>query len=56
MPEWHEKLRMNTGMIDGSARSMAYDECVNDLATPIRPPSVANGQFVKIRQVKTIKH
>jgi type II secretory pathway pseudopilin PulG len=38
LPEWHEKYRMNTGLIDGSVRSMTYDECVTDLDTPIRPP------------------
>jgi prepilin-type N-terminal cleavage/methylation domain-containing protein len=38
LPDWHEKARMNAGMIDGSVRSMGQDECVIDLATPIRPP------------------
>jgi hypothetical protein len=29
---------MNTGLIDGSVRSMTYDECVTDLNTQIRSP------------------
>jgi len=38
LPDWHQKSRMNTGLLDGSVLSMNQDECVIDLATPIRPP------------------
>jgi type II secretory pathway pseudopilin PulG len=38
LPDWHQKSRMNTGLIDGSVRSMTYDECVTDLNTQIRSP------------------
>ena len=38
LPEWHQKSRMNAGLIDSSVRSMTWDECVTDLATDIRPP------------------
>jgi prepilin-type N-terminal cleavage/methylation domain-containing protein len=39
LPDWHQKSRMNAGVIDGSVRSMTQDECVIDLNTPIRMPS-----------------
>lgn len=42
LPDWHEKSRMNVGVIDGSVRSMDYKECVTDLATPIRPLTTDN--------------
>jgi type II secretory pathway pseudopilin PulG len=38
LPDWHEKSRMNAGLLDGSVRGMTQYECVIDLATPIRPP------------------
>jgi prepilin-type N-terminal cleavage/methylation domain-containing protein len=37
LPDWHGKGRINAALIDGSATTMEYPKCLQDLDTPINP-------------------
>ena len=36
LPGWHAKKRMNAVRLDGSAENMDQEECLKDIATPVR--------------------
>ncbi|HSI33961.1 MAG TPA: prepilin-type N-terminal cleavage/methylation domain-containing protein [Tepidisphaeraceae bacterium] len=35
LPDWHGRAKINAAMLDGSAATMNYQDCLRDLDTPI---------------------